>query len=38
MVFWSAFSETRFIPIGSVGNAMDRDGVKQLAVKTVAER
>ena len=38
IVFWSAFSETRFIPIRSVSDAMDRDGVKQLVVKAVAER
>jgi hypothetical protein len=38
IVFGSAFSETRFIPIRSVSNAMDRDGVEQLVVKAVAER
>jgi hypothetical protein len=38
IVFGSAFSETRFIPIGSVSNAMDRDGVKQPVVKGVAKR
>ena len=38
IVFGSPFSETRFIPIRSVSDAMDRDRVKQLVVKAVAER
>ena len=38
IVFWSAFSESRFIPIGSVSNPMGGDGVKQLLVERPTER
>jgi hypothetical protein len=37
VVLWSAFSESRFVSIGSVGDTMNGDRIKQFFIKATAK-